>query len=444
MLNSNVSITEVLEVHDMDVLAALHRVLCERMMMLFPEFLGRRIIKRQVKRTIIPDILSLSSSIVNKIAHRDVENIFLERELPAQSQASSTSPQTEEFQNLLTLVFKLSDRVSALEKEAKRRDATCRSLQEELAALKETSAPLQRQQLEGEGATSQDEGRTNPPAAAPGPNDSQDRGSADDSGVVHWISDANAPASPDEEPESPPTPPTGATIGSGSNGVSLSAAVRIPADLPTPSDPQPASSHTAQIEPTADIYVGNVDRKFSSADVKRQMTRLGVRSEVTCTLLTKETHWCRAFKVTLPENQAHLVLNSNRLLPGLKVRRFSPEAPRRNARPKERNSPAVISAAQQPPCRSNQDTTRSDRPFRGWGTQSGRASSSATRGERPPPAWTSRPHPEPPYDRRATRPSYYERDCEWDYTHRAPRRLDAREWPYLERDEPRQYSNWYF
>ena len=36
----------ILDSRDMDVLSALHRVLCERMIQLFPQYGGRRIIKR--------------------------------------------------------------------------------------------------------------------------------------------------------------------------------------------------------------------------------------------------------------------------------------------------------------------------------------------------------------------------------------------------------------
>ena len=118
----------------MEVLSTLHKTLCETVVSSFPQYQDRRIVQRQVKNTIVPDIINLGSSIANDSPHRDLDRIFLERTNPHNP---LSSPNPDDYNNLLRLVYELKERIEQLETAQRTADARRDALSGELAAVSE-------------------------------------------------------------------------------------------------------------------------------------------------------------------------------------------------------------------------------------------------------------------------------------------------------------------
>ena len=72
---------------------------------MFPQFKDRRIVNRQVKRTILPDIIALGNSIANKAIDKDLDKIFVNREPnTSENQEPVTQSQPNDVQTLLATI----------------------------------------------------------------------------------------------------------------------------------------------------------------------------------------------------------------------------------------------------------------------------------------------------------------------------------------------------
>ena len=107
---------------DMEVLGAIHRVLADKAAATFPAFKDHRVINRQVKHKILPDIYHLGYSIVNNLQTKDLEKVFTQTAKEPTDQGEACDDQTyleSQFASLLSMINSLSDGVSLLESELK-------------------------------------------------------------------------------------------------------------------------------------------------------------------------------------------------------------------------------------------------------------------------------------------------------------------------------------
>ena len=122
---SIVDIQKELSKISMDILGNIHSLLCESLISIFPNYGGRRVVKRTVVRTMVSDITILGMCIVNEQTNRDLEKIFLEsqRDLLSNQNGDIYS----KFVDLMDTVVKLSERLQKVEEELKHvRDKGCK------------------------------------------------------------------------------------------------------------------------------------------------------------------------------------------------------------------------------------------------------------------------------------------------------------------------------
>ncbi len=92
----------------------------------FPQYKERKVINRQVKNTIIPDILILGLTITNNIPAKDLDKIFQSpnklsesASLTPDSKAEVVEKQLEDLASLLQIMLELRGRVDKLETEVR-------------------------------------------------------------------------------------------------------------------------------------------------------------------------------------------------------------------------------------------------------------------------------------------------------------------------------------
>ena len=95
-------------------LVDLHRALCDNCVLLFPQYKDDRPINRQSNRTIVPDIISLGSSLLNKLPTKELDKIFKHSAKPSSSQEVSSDPEDES--DLLKQIIDNRERISKLER----------------------------------------------------------------------------------------------------------------------------------------------------------------------------------------------------------------------------------------------------------------------------------------------------------------------------------------
>ena len=74
------NIQETLQAFDMETLNLLHKKLCDKAVLLFPQYNNHRTRNRQMKHTIIPDLCILGHSLVNQQCLKDLDKIFIPKE----------------------------------------------------------------------------------------------------------------------------------------------------------------------------------------------------------------------------------------------------------------------------------------------------------------------------------------------------------------------------
>ena len=119
-------IREVLLKLGLDSLGRLRRALCDRVVHDFPQYNERKVINRQVKNTIIPDILILGLTITNNIPAKDLDKIFQSpnklsesASLTPDSKEGVVEKQVEDLASLLQIMLELRGRVDKLETEVR-------------------------------------------------------------------------------------------------------------------------------------------------------------------------------------------------------------------------------------------------------------------------------------------------------------------------------------
>ena len=73
-------IQDQLQKASMKVLTVLHKALCDKVRTNFSQYKDRRVINRQVKHTIVPDIFNLGYSLVNKSSSNELDKIFVNKD----------------------------------------------------------------------------------------------------------------------------------------------------------------------------------------------------------------------------------------------------------------------------------------------------------------------------------------------------------------------------
>ena len=101
----------------MDVLSTTHKQLYERVIELFPQYKGRRIINRTVTHRMVADVIQLGLCIVNKDTSKELENIFLEplHDTPCSDDSSGVS--YTQYVELIGTIAKLAQRMDNTEQE---------------------------------------------------------------------------------------------------------------------------------------------------------------------------------------------------------------------------------------------------------------------------------------------------------------------------------------
>jgi hypothetical protein len=133
-------IHECLMKMDLDILNNLHKALCDCVTHILPQFKDRRIVNRQVKRTVVPDIISLGYSLINKAADKDLDKIFLNRDPPnTEGNDQLTNAQLNELLELLVTVADLGSRVGELEKKLRNVNAENQSLSNRIVMLEQSN-----------------------------------------------------------------------------------------------------------------------------------------------------------------------------------------------------------------------------------------------------------------------------------------------------------------
>ena len=85
----------------MDILLAIHRHLCDKVIAIFPQYNGHRIINRTVIRTTVSDIINLSQCIVNRAPLKALDKIFLEQLHETTNSPNSQNSLQAQFVELL-------------------------------------------------------------------------------------------------------------------------------------------------------------------------------------------------------------------------------------------------------------------------------------------------------------------------------------------------------
>ena len=101
----------------MNILLAIHHHLCEKVIYIFPQYNGHRIINRTVTRTTVSDIINLGQCIVNRAPLKELDKIFLE-----QLQETTNSPNSQNSQQAQYVEL-----CPGLQKEGKKQRKNCRS-----------------------------------------------------------------------------------------------------------------------------------------------------------------------------------------------------------------------------------------------------------------------------------------------------------------------------
>jgi hypothetical protein len=297
-------------------LLAVHRALCDSITQLFPEYRGRRVIKRQMKKTVIPDICNMTTCLANKLPSRDLDCIFLEREVaPSQSNGSGSPQNASDFHDLLTLVYSLRDKVFALEATGIKREAEIQSLREEIDSIKSAQSPANNASTSSS-STAPTSGA--PTRQEPEQEPSEANAAASDLLLSNGILPEVSPGPPPADDSAPPTnasaphpdnPPSNSGTGPRANSPSR--------------DPRPQPLRSAESNRKAEIYIGGLHKENSCIDVIHHLAKLGVVvTPQDCTLLTKPHHSTKSYKVTVDDARKSAVLNRKRYPGGLTVRPF--------------------------------------------------------------------------------------------------------------------------
>lgn len=125
----------------MDTLGILHKSLCQKVGETFPQFKDRRPVNRQVKHTVLPDIVHLGNSLANGQAFKDLDKIFACKEISTDTVSNSTDGQgtnvptsVPSYTDLFDIVVTLRDRLKELDSESLGK--RIENLESEIADLK--------------------------------------------------------------------------------------------------------------------------------------------------------------------------------------------------------------------------------------------------------------------------------------------------------------------
>ena len=108
----------------MDILQKTHKLLCTKIISLYSQYGGRRIVNRIVKHRLISDIINLGSSNVNGLDNKELSKIFLET-----LNKDVVADNVINLADLIQTLARLSERVNRLETEVTRLKASNARLQ---------------------------------------------------------------------------------------------------------------------------------------------------------------------------------------------------------------------------------------------------------------------------------------------------------------------------
>lgn len=350
---------------DLDTLNTIHKSLCDCVIQILPQFKDRRVVNRQVKRTIVPDILSLGYSVINKAADKDLDKIFQNRDSHnVESHENLSNAQLNELLELLGTVAALGTKVDVLEKKLQDLVTENQSLKDRLSNLEQNAPPTnvnpgneapnsgpehpQEDHGNGESVSNPSEGAAKTDTLEEGnddviitavvkPDHATDAPSDTDSDVTdsednsHFILprkyrlklrklEQKAAEAKLQEKERP------AKVLDKNRPKALQVADnnQITKSSVTDGNRQTSNLIAASSTTTKDIYIGGVSNTNSTADIESHMSHMGITVTGMVKILSQgPVH--KSFRVTVPSDSYETALHDGNWPTGITVRPFRPK-----------------------------------------------------------------------------------------------------------------------
>lgn len=312
----------------METLNVLHKSLCEKVVATFPQYKDKGIVNRQKHKTIVPDIFNLGSSIVNKLAAKDLDKIFIGKDQPEPE--PSDPKQAKDLEDLMSLLLKLRDRVCALEAAQKKSEEANQLLRDELLALhlsKEQEATEQPPELPDSQskplASSTEQTNTVPASVI----DTSDEESSKDDLIPteqqssKWKKRLSKKARKEAKKQQKPTEEV-------SSETSTEPIIKAATNRTKSTTKQSELCEVKAASKNDDLFIGNIDRSNTVEHIKRHISRLGVQCVGEPLELSKPSYSKKSFKVTVPKASSAIVLSKDRWPGGVDLRHFRAQPPR--------------------------------------------------------------------------------------------------------------------
>ena len=358
-----------LQRREMEALSCLHRTLCDKAVSIFPQYKDKRIVNRQVKHTIVPDICNLGFSVVNKSVHKDLYKIFTSNGASDNPSSSGPNghnmPSVSEVTRLLEIVTKLQTKVNAMEKDIinlkannEQRQTTILALQEPSQAYAADATPpsqnsvsnsiVQSEHPDTSNSIESSMDTTDPPlqheivvTSQPG---SIESATAESTPVNTDIDNASSlPISDTSDSEDDDR--SGEFSFQRTYKKKLAKLEKRISKLcdkletrPSSSEPKEQILTPSQVSPDQDklVYVGGVDPRHPTEAVHQYVTSLGIH-RCTITQLAANKDY-KSFRVSVPASHYDTILDTRNWSETITIRPFRNEQPprRRQTGPRDR------------------------------------------------------------------------------------------------------------
>ena len=323
-------INDVISSLDMDILQLTHKLLCAKVVSLFAQHGGRRIVNRTSKQRIVTDIISLGSSIVNCLDNKELSKIFLE--------PLNKEPYTDnamDIADLIQTVARLGERVNSLEAEVTRLKAS-------------TGERLEQ--------------NTNVDVAVESNNDALLSAVTVNSIIPTRPSDHQAPTTSmtTSMTANVNTSNRFQVLESTDPDPEITNDVNVPQSSQQPIRLQAAPKRNKKVnQDTAQVYIGGVCGDTSEADITRELSLLGISTTSIVVKQLSHTDDWKSFVVTVPQAATGRIYNNPDWPRDIKIRPF---LEKRNKAPDQQSRTLQAPRTQQNSQRSHQRQRRHHRP----------------------------------------------------------------------------------
>ena len=318
-------IQTTLEKLSIETLKGLHKELWVKMTSVFQPLKDSKLIMRQLKHTLIPDIYQFGLSLVNNILTKDVDKMYVSKDSSHTEAPVEIIDSNTEFDNLLKIVLDIRSRMSGLEKELEKVKVENKKLSTIVRSLECSSGNIA-QCTDAANQTNE----TVPETASADANNSSLLAVTHQSIVVSSSEDSSDTDTESFQPPSRYMKKIRKLERKVKSLTKSAAVVPNPVTEERPVPPQtvrntlraaqpPPENKTSASSTYSELYIGGVSGDNTPDDIRSYLNAEGIRNIKSVHPLSQNNDW-QSFKVNMSQSDCNLALMSVKWPVGIRIR----------------------------------------------------------------------------------------------------------------------------